>query len=122
MSTTDSNFEPTVEIPNKLYFRIGEVADIVGVDSHVLRYWEKELEMKPHRSNSGQRLYRKVDIIQFLRIRHLIHNEGYTIGGAKQAMSERNSTTIPLEQLKSLQSQLQEIQKELSHLKRTLWR
>lgn len=52
---------PEPGIPDKLYFRIGEVASIVGVDSHVLRYWESEFKMKPHRSGSGQRLYRKTE-------------------------------------------------------------
>ena len=55
-----SNDTEHIDIPNKLYFRIGEVADIVGVDSHVLRYWEKEMGMTPHRSNSGQRCIAKL--------------------------------------------------------------
>jgi DNA-binding transcriptional MerR regulator len=73
-------------IPDKLYFRIGEVAQLVGVDSHVLRYWESEFKMKPHRSNSGQRLYRKADLSRFFRIRHLLHDEGYTIAGARKVL------------------------------------
>ena len=93
-----SNDTDQIEIPNKLYFRIGEVADIVGVDSHVLRYWEKEMGMEPHRSNSGQRLYRKVDIVYFLKIKHLIHTEGYTIGGAKQALQANDHTAIHTKQ------------------------
>ena len=112
---TDQN-----DIPNKLYFRIGEVADIVSVDSHVLRYWEKEMGMKPHRSNSGQRLYRKVDIVYFLKIKHLIHTEGYTIGGAKQALQANDRTAIHTTQLVDLQTKLQEIQSKLSSLQQTL--
>ena len=76
------------DAPDKLYFRIGEVADIVGVDAHVLRYWESEFRMKPHRSASGQRLYRKQDLARFLRIKHLLHDEGYTIAGARKALSQ----------------------------------
>ncbi len=79
--------EASPEIPDKLYFRIGEVARLVGVDSHVLRYWESEFKMKPHRSSSGQRLYRKPDLARFLRIKHLLHEEGYTIAGARKALS-----------------------------------
>ena len=74
-------------IPDKLYFRIGEIAQIVGVDAHVLRYWESEFKMKPHRSASGQRLYRKQDLSRFLRIKNLLHDEGYTIAGARKILS-----------------------------------
>ena len=74
-------------VPDKLYYRIGEVAQIVGVDAHVLRYWETEFKMKPHRSPSGQRLYRRQDLSRFLRIRRLLHDEGYTIAGARKILS-----------------------------------
>lgn len=74
------------DIPDKLYFRIGEVAELVGVEPHVLRYWEGEFRMRPHRSNSGQRLYRKKDIARFLKIRRLLHVEGFTIAGARKAL------------------------------------
>ena len=68
-----------VNLPDKLYFRIGEVAELVGVEPHVLRYWETEFRMRPHRSSSGQRLYRKKDIGRFLRVKKLLHTEGFTI-------------------------------------------
>lgn len=77
----------TGPIPDKLYFRIGEVAQLVGVDAHVLRYWESEFRMKPHRSASGQRLYRKQDLSRFLRVKHLLHDEGYTIAGARKVLA-----------------------------------
>lgn len=109
-----------IDIPNKLYFRIGEVADIVGVDSHVLRYWEKEMEMSPHRSNSGQRLYRKLDIVHFLKIKHLIHTEGYTIGGAKQALQAKDHNAIYTTQLKDLHTKLTDIQTQLTALRTKL--
>ena len=109
-----------IDIPNKLYFRIGEVADIVGVDSHVLRYWEKEMSMSPHRSNSGQRLYRKVDIVHFLKIKHLIHTEGYTIGGAKQVLQATNQTSINTEHLQEVKAKLMEIQHALGILRQKL--
>ena len=81
----DEPLEPG--IPDKLYFRIGEIAQLVGVDAHVLRYWESEFKMKPQRSASGQRLYRKQDLSRFLRIKHLLHDEGYTIAGARKILS-----------------------------------
>ena len=75
------------EIPDKHYFKIGEVSEIVGVEAHVLRYWESEFKiLKPLRAGSRQRLYRRGDIENLLRIRELLYTEGYTIAGARQAM------------------------------------
>ncbi len=74
------------DLPDKLYFRIGEVADLVGVEAHVLRYWETEFKLRPHRSSSGQRLYRKQDVSRFLRVRQLLHEEGFTIAGARKVL------------------------------------
>jgi DNA-binding transcriptional MerR regulator len=78
----------STEIPDKLYFRIGEVAELVGVEAHVLRYWETEFKLRPARSQSGQRLYRKSDLSRFLRVRQLLHEEGYTIAGARKVLLE----------------------------------
>ena len=89
----DGPLEPG--IPDKLYFRIGEIAQIVGVDAHVLRYWESEVKMKPHRSASGQRLYRKQDLSRFLRIKNLLHDEGYTIAGARKILSGQLAPAAP---------------------------
>lgn len=76
------------EMPDKLFFRIGEAAQIVGVEPHVLRYWESEFKMRPQRSASGQRMYRRKDIARFLRIRKLLHEEGFTIAGARKVFQE----------------------------------
>lgn len=76
------------DLPDKLYFRIGEVAELVGVEAHVLRYWETEFKLRPHRSSSGQRLYRKQDVSRFLRVRQLLHEEGFTIAGARKVLLE----------------------------------
>ena len=81
--STDETLLPG-DLPDKLYFRIGEVASVVGVEPHVLRYWEGEFSLKPLRSMSGQRLYRKQDIARFLRIRHLLHEKGFTVAGARK--------------------------------------
>ena len=109
------------DLPDKLYFRIGEVSQLVGVDTHVLRYWESEFKMKPHRSSSGQRLYRKQDLSRFLRIKTLLHEEGYTIAGARKAMSGSNGgpTIDPamladaLQRLESLRSRIANLRREI---------
>ena len=75
----------TGEIPDKVYFRIGEVSSLVGVDPHVLRYWESEFKViQPRRAKSKQRLYRRKDVVNLLRIKTLLHDEGYTIAGARR--------------------------------------
>ena len=88
-----------VVVPDKLFFRIGEAAEIVGVETHVLRYWESEFKMRPQRSESGQRMFRRKDIARFLRIRRLLHDEGFTIAGARKALSTKASdaTSLPVE-------------------------
>jgi DNA-binding transcriptional MerR regulator len=81
----------TEELPDKLYFRIGEVSELVGVEPHVLRYWETEFRLRPHRSGSGQRLYRKQDVSRFFRVKALLHEEGYTIAGARKLLLDGES-------------------------------
>ena len=79
----------TTEIPDRVYFRIGEVSSLVGVDPHVLRYWESEFKIiKPRRAKSRQRLYRKKDVENLLLIKTLLHDEGYTIAGARRLLKE----------------------------------
>ena len=84
----DSGNTSEIELPDKLFFRIGETAALVGVEPHVLRYWEGEFRLRPQRSPSGQRMYRRKDITRFLRIRKLLHEEGFTIAGARKALKE----------------------------------
>lgn len=88
----------TVEIPDKLYFRIGEVSELIGVEPHVLRYWEQEFRIRTHRSQSGQRLYRKQDVGRFLRIRQLLHEEGYTLAGARKVLADMSAGGHPPEE------------------------
>jgi DNA-binding transcriptional MerR regulator len=74
------------EIPDKLYFRIGEVARLCAVPAYVLRFWESEFsQLRPNKSGTGQRLYRKRDVETALTIKRLLYDEGYTIAGARQA-------------------------------------
>jgi DNA-binding transcriptional MerR regulator len=75
-------------IPDKLYFRIGDVAKLCGVEAYVLRFWETEFtQLKPNKSGTGQRLYRKRDVELALRIKQLLYADGYTIAGARQVFA-----------------------------------
>ncbi len=77
----------TVVIPEKLFFKIGEVCELVGVQAHVLRYWESEFSMlSPQKNKSGQRSYRRRDVQIALRIKQLLYNEMFTIAGAKKKL------------------------------------
>ncbi len=84
----DEDTDPGSAIPDKLFFRIGEAAQLVGVEAHVLRYWETEFRVRPQRSSTGQRMYRRKDIARFLKIKRLLHDEGFTIAGARKALAE----------------------------------
>lgn len=79
------------ELPEKLFYKIGEVSRIVGVEPHVLRYWEKEFAtVRPRKSRGGQRLYRRADIDALLRIKELLKDSGFTVVGArKKLLAER---------------------------------
>lgn len=79
-----------MEIPDKIFFKIGEVSDIAGVKPYVLRYWESEFSISPHKSGSGQRLYRRKDIERILLIKRLLYQEGFTIAGARKHLSKLN--------------------------------
>ena len=82
---------PSVDIPHKLYFRIGEVARIVGVKPYVLRYWESEFAvLRPEKTASGHRLYRRRDVEILLDIKRLLYDEKFTISGAKKRLREGN--------------------------------
>jgi len=83
-----------VSIPDKTYFRIGEVSSILGVESYVVRYWESEFKsVKPVRTRSDQRLYRRKDLEELLIIRDLLYKDHFTIKGAKNQLSRRGSIT-----------------------------
>jgi DNA-binding transcriptional MerR regulator len=78
-----------VVIPDKLYFRIGEVARLCRLPAYVLRFWETEFpHLKPVKSSTGQRMYRRRDVENVLRIKTLLYEEGFTIAGARQAMTK----------------------------------
>jgi DNA-binding transcriptional MerR regulator len=89
-------------VPKKLYYKIREVCEIVGVEAHVLRFWEAEFPvLSPPKSKSGQRTYRPKDIELLLRIRRLLYEEGFTIAGARKKLSEGDAGD-PAENARSL--------------------
>ena len=80
--------QAAVYIPEKLFFKIGEVCDITGIQAHVLRYWESEFPMlAPQKNRAGQRTYRKRDVEMVLRIKELLYDDQYTIAGAKKRLT-----------------------------------
>ena len=75
------------EIPDKLYFKIGEVSELLGVEPYVSRYWETEFPaLSPKKSGTGHRLYRRKDVELLLRIKHLLYEKRFTIEGARQSL------------------------------------
>jgi DNA-binding transcriptional MerR regulator len=113
------------EIPDKLYFRIGEVARLCGVAPYVLRFWESEFsQLRPNKSGTGQRLYRKRDVEMALRIKRLLYDEGYTIAGARQVVQSEirksaGQPELPLPQqqiVEETQAHLQKLRKELREI------
>jgi DNA-binding transcriptional MerR regulator len=118
-------------IPDKLYFRIGEVARLCGVETYVLRFWETEFpQMRPNKSGTGQRLYRKRDVELAMRVRRLLHDEGYTIAGARQVLAQEarelrsKSPQLPLIEggasSARVKAKLQKVRTELRDLLGTL--
>ena len=80
------------QIPNKLFFKIGEVCEITDTQPYVLRYWESEFQaLAPAKNSSGQRIYRRKDIETVLRIKQLLYDEGFTIAGAKKRLEQSSS-------------------------------
>ncbi|MEN6510182.1 MAG: MerR family transcriptional regulator [Smithella sp.] len=106
-------------IPEKSYFRIGEVSKILNVEPYVIRYWESEFKtVKPVRTKTSQRLYRKKDVQELLTIRNLLYQQRFTINGAKkQLMKMRDhdeSTATANEKLIYIKKELEQIRKIMS--------
>ena len=110
------------DIPDKLYFRIGEVSRLCNVPAYVLRFWESEFpQLKPHKGGTGQRLYRRRDVEAVLHIKSLLYDEGYTIPGARQVIkteTRQKASQLPLIDTGASASppQLRKLQKELREL------
>ncbi len=92
----------STSIPDRLYFKIGDVATICGVETYVLRFWETQFpQLKPNKSGTGQRLYRRREVELALEIKRLVHAEGYTLSGARQALEsgrrrDAQPTAVPV--------------------------
>lgn len=101
-------------IPNKRFFKIGEVSRIVGVPTHVLRYWEREFSLvRPRRAPSKQRIYKRKDVEMLLYIKKLLHQEKFTIAGARKKLQPASEPSQP-------HPTLEEIKQELIDLRRML--
>ena len=112
-------------IPDKLYFRIGEVKKITGVEPHVLRYWESEFKIiRPQRASSKQRLYRRVDVENILTIKKLLYEDGYTVPGARKLLTEKKdekeSSPKPKFSRDKARSMLAELKSDLKQLQEIL--
>ncbi|HEX9880415.1 MAG TPA: MerR family transcriptional regulator [Candidatus Binatia bacterium] len=112
-------------LPDKLYFKIGEVSSLVGVKPYVLRYWETEFEvLKPGKAPSRHRLYKKRDVELLLEIKKLLYAEGYTIEGARKKLREskkedRRQLHLPLSET-GYKNTLLKIKKDLQSLHKKL--
>ena len=83
-------------IPDRLYFKIGDVSKICGLETYVLRFWESQFpQLKPNKSGTGQRLYRRREVELVLEIKRLVHEEGYTLPGARQALEQQSRRPAP---------------------------
>jgi DNA-binding transcriptional MerR regulator len=124
MTTAKARSKPTratdVLVPDKLYFRIGEVSRLCRLPAYVLRFWETEFpQLRPVKSNTGQRMYRRKDVEAVLRIKRLLYEEGFTIAGARQQLradvrTEKVQAPLPFpahsaSELKRLRHGLEEI-------------
>ena len=110
------------KIPDKHYFKIGEVKNITGIEPHVLRYWESEFKIiRPQRATSKQRLYRRVDVENILTIKKLLYEDGYTVPGARKFLTEKKdeekSKSKPKSPGTKTRSMLAELKKDLTQLK-----
>lgn len=104
-------------VPDKVFYKIGEVAEMTGVEPYVLRYWEKEFHLSLTKSKKNQRLFQKKDIEQIQKIKALLRNERFTIAGAKKRLKGKNSDSKDFQL--SLNYSKEEIQKtnSLAHQK-----
>lgn len=106
-------------IPDKLFFRIGEVSKLCSLPAYVLRFWETEFpQLKPNKSNTGQRVYRRKDVENIVRVKKLLYEEGYTISGARQLIKseskrDRTQGALPFASAGSSSSELRDIKQGL---------
>lgn len=107
ISLIPREFESLPQIPDKLYFRIGEVCGLTGVAAHVLRFWESEFpQLSPGRTEAGQRLYSRSDIEQVLKIKYLLYHKKFTLKGAKKYLKSRKKSRENLDFLEEITAEL----------------
>jgi len=112
-------------LPDKIYFKIGEVSEIVGVEPYVLRYWETEFELlRPSKAPSRHRLYKKKDVELLIEIKRLLYSEGFTIEGARKKLKEikkeeKDQLKLPLSEQK-YKNALVKIKRDLESLRKLL--
>jgi DNA-binding transcriptional MerR regulator len=117
---------PEPSIPNKLYFKIGEVSTITGVEPYVLRYWESEFKtIKPSRTQSKQRIYRRKDVELILEIKKMLYEQKFTIAGARKRLqdlksSDKQQLQFDFQPREDHQKALKEIKEELKALRKLL--
>jgi DNA-binding transcriptional MerR regulator len=101
-----------IELPDKFYFKIGEVSKITGLPSHVLRFWETEFrKIRPRRTAAGQRSYTQKDIKRILEIKHLLYDRKYTIAGARNYLNARDKSrpVLSVDLVEELKTELRSI-------------
>lgn len=110
------------EIPDRLYFKIGDVCRIAKIQPYVLRYWETEFPtLSPTKSKSGQRVYSREDLDVILRIKNLLYEKGFTIAGAKKQLENQGSLdNTGGEDVKKIRQELQNVLKQLYSVKKIL--
>jgi DNA-binding transcriptional MerR regulator len=109
------------QIPNKLYFKIGEVSELTGIKPYVLRYWETEFNIvKPSKTRSNQRLYKRKEVEMILEIKRLLYDEKFTIAGAKKILMERSRVKGAKNQQLAMSFTEQEFQEILRKIKKDL--
>src|ERR1700749_4234849 len=123
--------DESTPIPDKLFCRIGEVSQLVGVEPYVLRYWESEFPaLSPKKSSTGQRMFRRKDVELLLNIKHLLYHEKFTIEGARKALKANKMNDVPAEKQQAAAATqevlfpppdpLPEIRKELANILKLL--
>jgi DNA-binding transcriptional MerR regulator len=112
-----------IVVPDKLYFRIGEVSELASLPAYVLRFWETEFpQLKPTKSGTGQRMYRRRDVENILQVKKLLYEEGYTIAGAREKLKmdskpKKSQTALPFSApATSNSSELKRVRHELQSL------
>jgi DNA-binding transcriptional MerR regulator len=118
LELVDTRFAKQLEkIPDKMAFKIGEVARLIGVKTYVLRYWETEFEaLNPKKSRNNQRVYEKKDVVMVMMIKKLLYEDRFSIEGAKTALRKLKKDTRKATEIRQLGSHLEQVTDQLRDL------